>query len=166
MSTSGVGVSIRRARCSDLPAIVGLWRIMMDFHWDLDPRFALEDRANERFEPYLETCLSRPDHIAFVGVAEDQVVGYVLGSIMENLEVFKIRHYGFVADLSVHPDYRRKGVGTALWNAIKEWFVGNGLQATQLNVSVFNGQGQQFWKECGFEDFVRVMWRDLKNEIK
>ena len=136
----------------------------MDFHGELDSRFALEENASERFTSYLEQCLVRPDHVIFVATQDEKVIGYILGSVMENLEVFKVQRYGFVGDLSVHPDYRRRHIGSMLWQTIRKWFSENHLEAVQLNVSVFNRQGELFWRECGFEDFLKVMWCDLGKE--
>lgn len=154
-------VSVQRAQFEDIPCVVRLWRMMLDFHLERDERFRLVEDAQRLLESHLEQSLLRDDHLVAVAMFDSEVVGYVHAAVLENLEVFAVRRYGLVADLMVKPEIRRRGVGLALWGFAQEWFRQQAISCIQLNVSELNPEAQEFWRACGFNDFLKVMWCDL-----
>jgi len=137
---------------------------MMDQHIEMDARFEIEKDTDSYLLTRLMEIMSSEDKVIFVAKQGQEVVGYAIGSIMENMEIFRVRRYGFVVELTVDPDMRRRSVGRKIWNVLRQWFLDQKVDVAQLYVSVLNKTGEAFWQECGFEDFVKVMWRDLKND--
>jgi len=134
---------------------------MLDFHYLRDGRFELAEDADALFASHLEQALLRNDHRVAVALREAQVVGYVHTAVLENLEMFRIRRYGLLSDLAVAPEMRRQGIGMALWHAAQQWFSEQGISSVQLNVSEANPEAQEFWRACGFREFLKVLWCDL-----
>ena len=68
---------------------------------------------------------------------------------------------GYIADLFVIEEYRRKGVGSELVEQAMGWFKSMGLNAVELYVLGENEPGCGFWKSKGFSD-RRIL---VRNEI-
>lgn len=68
---------------------------------------------------------------------------------------------GYVADLYILPDHRRKNTGTMLIKAAFEWFAKMGVTYVDLNVLADNEAGRGFWKSMGFEDRSIVACQNL-----
>ena len=54
------------------------------------------------------------------------------------------RDYGVIYDIAVDSHCRRKGVGTQLFQSMKQWFRERGIKHIELNVVNANLHGQGF----------------------
>lgn len=72
------------------------------------------------------------------------VVGYVIG-------LTKRWGEGHVLSLAVHPDYRRRGVATALMKELLERFKSEGARAARLEVQVSNKAAINLYRKLGFK---------------
>jgi len=79
-------------------------------------------------------------------VAEEggKVVGYVIGLVRKWGE-------GHVVSLAVHPEYRRKGVATALMKELLRRFNDKGVRAARLEVRVSNEAAIKLYEKLGFK---------------
>ena len=154
-------IQIRRARQEDLETLLDLWLEMMSYHGRLDPRFAPEDNARDAFRDTMREWIGATARRVLVAVADGQVVGYTIGSIVENPPIFKLRHYGHVSDMCVAPEWRGQGMGRRLFGGLRKWFRSRGLAVVQLNVAALNPAAQAFWREMGFQDYVDRLWTDI-----
>jgi ribosomal protein S18 acetylase RimI-like enzyme len=57
---------------------------------------------------------------------------------------------GFIRDFYIHPDVRRRGVGTAVVQAIRAVAERDGWMRIDLNVRADNPSGLAFWQAQGF----------------
>jgi len=149
----------------DIETISLLWLEMMREHEDRDRHFALvSDHPEEHFRDYLKSILDKQDAVVYVAEEDGAVIGYVLALILDNPEIFELRRYGFIGEMSVSSRHRRSGVGNQLWERARSWFHRKGIDVVQLNVSPRNESGVRFWRSLGFEDFLEIKWRDLGKE--
>jgi ribosomal protein S18 acetylase RimI-like enzyme len=58
---------------------------------------------------------------------------------------------GYVADLAVHPEYHRRGLGEALMRWALAWFRSQGLQRAALQVNTDNAPAIALYRKLGFE---------------
>ena len=58
---------------------------------------------------------------------------------------------GFIRDFYIHPDVRRRGVGTAVVQAIRAVAERDGWVRIDLNVRADNPSGLAFWRAQGFD---------------
>ncbi|MEM1509032.1 MAG: ribosomal protein S18-alanine N-acetyltransferase [Thermofilaceae archaeon] len=75
---------------------------------------------------------------------EGAVVGYVIGTL-------EARGEGHVVSIGVHPNYRRKGVATALLNEVINRFNARGVRIVKLEVRVSNFPAINLYRKLGFE---------------
>lgn len=145
---------IRPARPADAPILAKLWREMWDFHAQVDPRFEAGPAANRAMAEWLGGHADNPDACLLVGEDEGRPVGYALALILENPPVVTLRRYGFISELTVTADARRRGVGTLLLDGVHRWLRGKGVTEVEVNVAARNPVSRSFWKKNGYAEYV------------
>ncbi len=156
---------IRAAKPTDEPEIVELAKQEMLQHARSDPRFRLREDASSRYAVYLHKRLREIDSSVFVAEGPGaEILGAAIGSIRIQEAFFETRRFGYVSDLVVLPDARRRGVGTALWNRVSLWFRGLGVSVVRLHIASRSEAAQGFWKKIGAEPFLVEGWIDLPSD--
>jgi len=153
--------TVRAAKAADEPAILAIAKDEMAAQAHLDPRFRPRADALGRYALYLRDRLREMDSTVFVAEEGDRIVGVAVGSIRVQDAFFEMRRFGYVSDLMVVPDARRKGVGRALWARVALWFRSVGVAVVRLHVAVRSPEARAFWKSVGAEDFLAEAWIDL-----
>lgn len=91
----------------------------------------------------LRAFLAEPTAQAFVAEEEGTAVGFVL---VER----RGREWGHVTTLDVHPDHRRRGLGTALLARAEQWLAARGIERVRLETAVDNEAAIAFWHQSGY----------------
>lgn len=66
-------------------------------------------------------------------------------------------HTAFLDELTVRPDARRHGTGTALWARVREELLADGRTSVAAEVDL-GGPGQAFAESVGFENVLPMAW--------
>ena len=159
--------TIRPGTETDVPEMLRLWREMMDFHHQVEPRFRpLPPPAGEQaWERYLRQDIwGNEDWGVFVAEADGRLIGQIMGVLRDSVPVFEPEQFGYVTDVVVDPAARRSGVGLALFEALKAWFRERDVPCLQLQVAHNNPVSQAFWRAMGCTDYMDTLWYDLEAE--
>jgi ribosomal protein S18 acetylase RimI-like enzyme len=154
-------VRIVEAEETHIPQIVNLWVEFFDHHYTIDRFFERSDDAEEKFGKMIGERIDKDDSLVLVAVEDDQVVGYSLSYVTQNPPVVKSMESGFISDLAVTTDYRRRGIGGLLLKETLAWFKSRGLKLVYLRVLAKNEGARAFWKKHGFEVASITMEIDL-----
>lgn len=154
-------LTIRAARTADETAVLDIAADEMAAHERMDPRFRLRSDAKGRYALYLRDRMREIDSAVFVAEDEGMVVGVIVASIRRQDAFFETRRYGYVSDLMVVPDRRRRGLGRMLWERAVLWFRSVGIDVVRLHVSTRSPEARAFWRSAGAEDFLAEAWVDL-----
>ena len=123
---------IRFATQRDVPALLGLWAV------------AAENDSRPTDTPAMvEALLARDPESCFVA-EEDS--GEIVGSIIAGWDGWRAHLYR----LAVHPDARRRGIGSALLAAAEARL--RDLGASRFDAMVLEGNhlGQSVWVDAGY----------------
>ena len=157
------GFQVREARQSDRMVIGRLWLELMEYHRALDPRFAIAPDGEQKYVRHtLEMIRSRD---ARVLVAEETgtgiIVAYVIAELQRRPPLAQPGLYGFVSDIYVAEAWRQRGVGRALVEDLKRWFVLRKASAVELYIADANPAATEFWQAMGMTPFLRLMHMEL-----
>ncbi len=83
----------------------------------------------------------------FVAESEGKILGYIFGYIYGNV--------GEIVSISVHPDYRRLGIGSKLMETLISLFKNKEGKKCLLHVRVSNVIAIEFYKKLGFKILKR-----------
>jgi ribosomal protein S18 acetylase RimI-like enzyme len=107
-----------------------------------------------------EALLSRANHVAFLAHVDGTPAGYVAAHLMRNPETaFHHAHAMIhVHQISVRPNFRRRGVGRALLDAVKAHGEANGIALLALDAWAFNETALAFFRSYGLVDYNIRLW--------
>ena len=117
-------------------------------------------------EKFFRDIISCEDNFIFMARISDQAVGYVWGAIQRRPEnIFKYGQERMnIHQLSVNPEYRRRGVGRRLMHAVENVAKENGISKLVLDSWEFNKESHTFFEQLGFSCFKINMWQETAKD--
>jgi ribosomal protein S18 acetylase RimI-like enzyme len=154
-------VVVRKAKPTDVDAMKALWIEFVDFHRDCDPVFQRASDGHEQFGRFVAERIKRPDWCVLVALVEEAIVGHIMGTIESRPPVFVNLRFGYVQDIAVAAEYRRTGIGRALFARLVRWFKNADIDHIELDVATANPASIGFWRQMGCRDFMMRLSRDI-----
>ena len=151
-------VKIVPASDSHIPEMIEIWIEFIDYHREIDPFFSRRDDGASNFGNHLKDLIKSDKVQVLVALDGDQVVGYSIAQTDEYPPAYQTKVYGFISDMAVKSDYRRKGIGRRLLSRIHKWFDSQGIGRIELHVVAGNRIGYTFWKKHGFQDYTHILY--------
>ena len=155
--------TVRDMRPEDVDAVTSLWQETARRHAEYNGVFwDWSDRAAEHTRSHLAEVLDKPDVVHLVAVGEgDRLIGFARGGVRHSLPVFATNRSAYVWDVVIAPDSRRRGVGSALMDALLQRFRQLGADDVQLKVAVANEPAQTLYHTLGLHDVMKIMYKRL-----
>lgn len=123
--------------------------------------------TNEYREKYFDETMQEVKKYKgkiFLAKEENEIVGLVIGYI-HNEEVdsydFSAPKRGFIKDLVVSKNYRSKGIGKQLLNAMETYFKDIGCKGVLLNVFAYNENAMQLYIKNGYFNRCIEMMKEI-----
>jgi ribosomal protein S18 acetylase RimI-like enzyme len=149
---------IIQARRHHIPEIVEIWMEFMEFHRKIDPFFSIRESGPANFEKYLLELTDSRDVQILVAFDKGRAVGYSISKIINYPPIFKHEKHGYISDLAVRGDCRRRGIGEKILNKALKWFESRHMDRIELHVLAANEVGYSFWNKHGFKDYLHKMY--------
>ena len=156
-------MTIRLATPADLPALGRLGALLMRTHYDFDPHRFMDPGSDsaEGYAWFLGTQIHDDEVAIFVADLEGVAVGYVYAGL-EPQSWKELRDAaGFVHDVVVSDDARRRGVATALMDAAIGWLKSRGAPRVMLWTAKPNHGAQELFDRLGFRKTMVEMTKEL-----
>jgi ribosomal protein S18 acetylase RimI-like enzyme len=155
-------VKIVPATAERVPELRQLWEALELHHAELPDVPAirpLEDSWKRREAHYRELLRDGSGHL-FVAESEGRVVGYLMMTISDPPASWDVgTRAGEIETMSVLPDARSEGVGTALMDAALAEVERQGVRAIGVGVVHSNVEGIRFYERAGFKPFYVELLR-------
>lgn len=144
-------VLIRKANLEDLNAIQKLNNNLFELEFNnfddtLKVGWPFEKEGKEYFENMLN------NEIVFVAEVEEKIVGYLAGSICEEVS-YITETFAELDNMCIDDEYRRFGIGTLLMDEFKKYCKEKNMQNIKVTASAKNHRAIQFYMKNGFEDY-------------
>lgn len=144
-------VIIRKAGLEDLTSIQKLNDNLFDLEFNnfddtLKREWALEKEGQEYFEDMIK------NEIVFVAQIEEKIVGYLAGSICEQIS-YITETFAELDNMCIDDEYRRFGIGTLLMDEFKKYCKEKNMQNIKVTASAKNSRAIQFYMKNGFENY-------------
>jgi ribosomal protein S18 acetylase RimI-like enzyme len=118
-------------------------------------------RQPDDYAWFLGTQLAEPNVVILVAENDGQVVGYAYGAV-EGYDYMSLRGPAAVLhDLIVDPEYRRRGAGQLLLNAVLSDLKSRGAPRVVLTTAERNETAQRLFEWMGFRRTMVEMTREL-----
>jgi ribosomal protein S18 acetylase RimI-like enzyme len=159
-------IAVRPARHADASELAEMWWKMkvLDAAYD-QPYYGLQDRdfcVSLRTKQFRDV-VDIPGMQTFLAEIGDTIAGYVLCGVEDRLKVFAIEKRIGIGGVFVKPEYRRRGVGRALFDHVADFARQHGVKMIELSADTEN-DALSFYRAIGFSDRMHTMVRWVSQE--
>lgn len=142
-------LEVRKMKINDFEEVHKLVNQVYMLH--LKNRGDIYINENPLYKKDFINFLNNPKCICYVAVSNDKVLGEIMATVKEINEggIFRNRKILFIEDICVDKNYTRQGIGTMLYEKIKECALSDDITSIELNVWAFNHDAIQFYNKLG-----------------
>jgi ribosomal protein S18 acetylase RimI-like enzyme len=154
---------IRDMAKADLDAASLLAEQLVKLHhaWDRTRFFITEDIARG-YRWWFEKNLGDREVVLIVAEVDGRVAGYLYGSLEDRDWAKLLDAHGAIHDIFVSPDFRKKGIATALMDGARDRFHVLGAKQVVLYSAAANQEGQSLFRSLGYRPTMVEMTLDLE----
>lgn len=154
-------VIVRPANSSDLPDLSRLWYEKTILQLQTDRRWKLASDAQVSWSAQVAEWIMDDQYCVLIGARGNQIAGFMVGRLQTAPPGLLPKTVGAVIDITIDVHGHPEGVGQALFQAIRDWFQGQGIQQIMTYVPRRQAVDQAFWRALGATEWVDVMWLTL-----
>ena len=152
-------MKVRRATIADLDAVVELRLALLREYAEHPVYGRLRSDAAQRARSIFAVQLESESEAVFLGVDRNEVVGLVRCVETVSSPLLEPDRYCYVSSVYVRPEWRRRGVLTALIDRTLEWCRQRGLREMRLHNVGSRASSAAAWDALGFEVVEHVRMR-------
>lgn len=141
---------IRKAKVKDLEILSKKSLELLKYHQKFDKYFSPSINAKGLLKSFLKKSIYSKNYYLIVAELDKKIVGYALATLSFRPPIFKHREIGFINDVYVDENFRRKGVGKLFLREMLNWFKDNNINNIELAVHSMNNLGNEFWEKEKF----------------
>ena len=106
---SGPGLNIRAVKQSDLDSVLPMMEKLSELHQNWDSvKYGFVEDVTSLYRNWLSECARNSRIVSLVTTINERVIAFVIGTVDQNPRVYRVPQYGFIRDLWVEEDYRKK----------------------------------------------------------
>ncbi len=161
---TSLNFEVQRVRAGnvDTAAVAAIWLESAEMLAKADKRYQIALDGKARWESTLQGWLADDQCAVFVAVRADKPVGYIVGSLADNLPGFAPARFGMVEDLAIDAHAKTGRIGREMFAALREWFRAQGVDHIESRVPAQHPIAQAFWRALGATRRFEQMWLKLK----
>ena len=154
-------VKIREAVMEDVPAIVEIWKELMDFHKRLDAIFSRSATGHKGFAEFLTSNMENEDSCVLVAADGEHIVGYCQATISKYPPVLVREKYVEIFDMAVTEKYQRLGIGRMIIDVLRRWYADKDVDRIELKYLTANKSAEEFWTKMGFKPYLKTAFLEI-----
>jgi ribosomal protein S18 acetylase RimI-like enzyme len=161
-------MEIRPATPKDVPQVLPMVRKVCAFHQALDSaKYTFDGDPGEMYRDWLRRRATDRRSVFLVADAaaasdkKPRLVAFLIGTVEQEIPIYRIKEYGFVHDLWVEEEYRNEGIARQMVTLAVERFREIGVPQVRLDVAAGNAPAAGLFRACGFRPSVTEMLIEL-----
>jgi ribosomal protein S18 acetylase RimI-like enzyme len=145
-----MSIAVRRATTKDAALIATLIADVQALHAAALPRF-FKPADKISYAADAAEVLANPERLIFIAYVADEPAGFIHAQMIHQAETSLIcaQHTLYIHTISVRPNYRRRGVGSALMAAVRAAGKSMRIERLVLDVWTFNEAARAFFRRQG-----------------
>ena len=143
---------IREVTSADDPAWESVKLLFADMYAFMSGKgllLGLSDDGPEKWVAAVSKGLGRFG-VLFISMRGEEISGFAHGSIRLTPDYLGNRKTGMVTHIHMKEQYRGKGTGKKLVEALEKWFATNDVHSIELQVVGGNTPAMAFWETLGY----------------
>jgi ribosomal protein S18 acetylase RimI-like enzyme len=144
---------VRMATLEESERVAQLFHDLSLHHASYHPLYHLKEDSYDLSLAYIKGKIERStsgDGLVLVA-EEEEIVGFLTCSIIDNCPNTEIRKMGHIGEVYVIPAYRRRGIAAAMMKEALKWMKERNVEYAELNVVVQNAAAIKAYMEMGFK---------------
>jgi ribosomal protein S18 acetylase RimI-like enzyme len=155
-------MEIRPATPDDIAFILPMVDKVESMHEAWDPaKYGFRDVPSKMYKRWLTARTTDPRSVFLVAEREGKLVAFLVGTVDQEIPIYRVTEYGFIQDLWVEEAYRHEGIARQMVMLAIERFREIGVPQVRLDVSEKNLAAQKLFAACGFRPSVIEMLVEL-----
>jgi len=150
---------IREALQDDISNIADLWSDFMAYNADFNNSFKTNKTSKNIFSNEMREKINDSNSRLVVAEIEKTLVGFCFSYISLKPKFFSLSKFGFIGDLYVAREHRRKNIGQALVDDALRFFNRKSINQIELLVAIKNEGTIKFWESLGFDHLLTWMYK-------
>ena len=163
MRTQSDEFNIARAGSERINDLEPLWKALHHHHAAIAPHFGparTPDEAWQRRKGFYASWLQEPGTFILIAERDNRPIGYAFVRFIEGSETWRTAdRVAEIETLSVLPEFRGSGLGSALMEEIYSELENEGVKEISLAVVATNSDALRFYERHGFFQRIIHLWR-------
>jgi ribosomal protein S18 acetylase RimI-like enzyme len=108
----------------------------------------------EDYFRYLKKDLKYINRGLFIAIEDGKIVGMILGQYFDPLPISKYKRKGYLSNLFIRKEFRKKGIAKKLIEKSLDWLKRNKTEHVTLEIHVDNKKVIDLYHRMGFKDYT------------
>lgn len=143
-------MEIKEAAEKHIPGMTRLWMEFMYFNSAAEPYDTKGQNVLSQVANHFKSKIKSPDSLLLVALESDNVVGYSYSEVAAKSALDPDVTVGYIYDMAVTPQYRKKGIGREMLERIRTWFRSRNVREIELSAITRKIIDKSFWEKQGF----------------
>ena len=102
---------------------------------------------------YFKAELRKKNSAVFIAL-EKQPIGIIIVTYFKPLRISKFPKKGYISNLYIKKEHRKKGIGKKLLDISLKWLKQNNVKYISLEIHLENKNALKFYRNLGFKDYT------------
>lgn len=156
-------MEIRQAALKDFNVILKLKLESKEEEKKINPSLKPIQDVKKHYGEYLHNDLSSEWRAVFVAEENNTMLGLAIGKIYRTLKVAGYERSGYISNVYIKKEFRRKGIALELVKEVIKWFKQKGATNITLELYKNNSAATSLYHKMGFTDHCIKMKKKIEN---
>jgi len=154
-------MNIRKAKIKDTKEIVKMGSALFRDHERYQAEvYGLVSDQKPRREMVRKNIYNK-NATMFVAEEKEEVVGFVICSILKKSPILRIQQFGYIGLIYVKSKSRGQGIAKALVKETVGWFKKKGVKYVETHIDVHNAISKKLFAKAGFKDHQHIFLKKI-----